>query len=75
MQCGAKTRSGGSCAKSALANKARCRLHGGLSLSGKDHPQYIHGKRSKEYIARGRKARERLRELINLGRSIGVFID
>lgn len=31
ITCGAKTRSGGSCHKSPLAGKNRCRLHGGLS--------------------------------------------
>lgn len=43
MNCGAKTRSGNPCQKPPLLGKARCRLHGGMSLSGKDHPNYKHG--------------------------------
>ena len=48
MSCGAKTRSGNPCQKSPLQGKARCRLHGGLSLAGKDHPNYQHGLCTKE---------------------------
>ena len=48
MSCGAKTRSGNPCQKSPLQGKARCRLHGGLSLAGKDHPNYQHGHCTKE---------------------------
>ena len=33
--CGAKTRSGGLCAKFPIAGKRRCRLHGGLSTGPK----------------------------------------
>ena len=33
--CGAKTRAGGRCAKSPVAGKNRCRLHGGLSTGPK----------------------------------------
>lgn len=43
MNCGAKTRSGFACQKPPLKGKKRCRLHGGMSLSGKDHPNYKHG--------------------------------
>ena len=43
MNCGAKTRSGYPCQKPSLQGKARCRLHGGMSLSGKDHPNFKHG--------------------------------
>jgi len=43
MTCGAKTRSGKPCQKPPLLGKKRCRLHGGMSLSGKDHPNYKHG--------------------------------
>lgn len=47
MICGAKTRLGSPCQKSPLQGKYRCRLHGGLSLSGKDHPNYKHGRCTK----------------------------
>ena len=43
VNCGAKTRSGFACQKPPLKGKKRCRLHGGMSLSGKDHPNYKHG--------------------------------
>ena len=43
MNCGAKTRSGYPCQKPSLQGKARCRLHGGMSLLGKDHWNYQHG--------------------------------
>ena len=33
--CGAKTRSGGLCAKFPIAGKRRCRLHGGMSTGPK----------------------------------------
>lgn len=41
--CGAKTRTGGRCKQPAMAN-GKCRLHGGRSLSGKQHGRYKHGK-------------------------------
>lgn len=44
--CGAKTRSGGSCRQPAMAN-GRCKMHGGLSLSGADHPGFKTGRYSK----------------------------
>ena len=43
-RCGAKTRKGTPCQCPALFGKNRCRLHGGLSLSGKDHPNYKTGR-------------------------------
>jgi glucans biosynthesis protein len=73
MFCGAKTRNNGTCKRSPLAGKTRCRLHGGASLSGKDHPNWKHGERSKEVIARSQVTRERIRELVYLGRLIGLF--
>ena len=48
MTCGAKTRSGKPCQKPPLLGRKRCRLHGGMSLSGKDHPNYKHGHCTKE---------------------------
>jgi len=46
--CGAKTRSGAACKNSPVAGKKRCRMHGGMSPSGKDHWNYQHGFWSKE---------------------------
>ena len=61
--CNAKTRSGGSCQKPPLQGKSRCRLHGGLSLSGKAHPNYTHGKRSKSAIAYTKGCRKKVKDL------------
>jgi len=73
MICGARTRAGGKCQKQALAGKTRCRNHGGASLAGQNHPNYRHGRRSQAVIARHKAARERLRELVYIGRLIGLF--
>ncbi len=63
ITCSAKTRLGGECKKPPLHGKTRCRLHGGLSLSGKGHPNYIHGKRSKSAIAYAKASREQVKAL------------
>ena len=73
MICGARTRAGGKCQKQALVGKARCRNHGACSLAGPNHPNYVHGRRSKQVIARHKAARERIRELVYIGRLIGLF--
>jgi len=76
MKCGAKLRCRDAyCNNPALANKRRCRLHGGVSLAGKDHPNFTHGLRSKEYIVRAKEAREKLGELLYLGRMLGMFVE
>lgn len=49
--CGAKTRSGQPCRTKAMPN-GRCRMHGGESLSGIAHPNFVHGGRSKHLPAR-----------------------
>ena len=71
MSCDAKTRSGNPCQKPPLQGKARCRLHGGMSLSGLDHPNYKHGHSTKAYrkqLAEGNALIEHLEfMLIELG--------
>jgi hypothetical protein len=56
--CLAKTRSGAPCQKNPIANRTRCRLHGGLS-TGPRTPEgkarcvaahWKHGRRSKAYV-------------------------
>lgn len=42
-ECGAKTRSGGPCKTKPMPN-GRCRMHGGKSLSGENHPRWKHGR-------------------------------
>lgn len=51
-KCGAKTRSGGRCRLVAgwgtdHVGEGRCKLHGGASLKGPDHPRWKHGRYSK----------------------------
>jgi hypothetical protein len=46
-RCGAKTRSGGRCQNAPMQLGGRCRMHGGASLRGLDHPRYKHGQYTK----------------------------
>lgn len=46
-RCGAKTRSGAPCQNAPMQLGGRCRMHGGASLRGPEHPRYKHGKYSK----------------------------
>lgn len=59
--CGAKTRSGTPCKNWPMAN-GRCRLHGGMSLSGKQHGRYKHGLYTKEAKAQRRHIAALMRE-------------
>lgn len=45
--CGAKTRSGEPCKRRPCPN-GRCHLHGGVALSGVNHPNFKHGLYTKE---------------------------
>ena len=45
--CGAKTRKGRSCENPPVLGRNRCRMHGGASLRGSNHPNFKHGRRSK----------------------------
>ena len=74
-RCGAKTRSGGSCKKSPLSGKLRCRLHGGLSLGGKDHWNYKHGQCTVEARTHIREGKAHLKALECLARSLGMLTD
>jgi hypothetical protein len=57
--CGAKTRSGTPCRRKPRKN-GRCRLHGGLSRAGFAHPNYKHGRYSKDPLASFEAKREAL---------------
>jgi len=67
--CGAKTRSGRSCTRFPIRNKARCRLHGGLSTGpktaeGKERiaaAHRKHGRRSKNFVKMRKKIWAELR--------------
>ena len=63
MLCGAKLRGRDAhCQKHGMAN-GRCRLHGGLSLKGKDHWNWQHGKCTKEQRERNAQTSTELKEL------------
>ena len=67
--CGAKTRKGGRCRQPAMKN-GRCRLHGGKSLSGKQHGRYKHGRYTRAAIEEQRQLNRLLREVTALLRQI-----
>ena len=46
-RCGAKTRNGGRCQNMPRQLGGRCRMYGGNSLRGPDHPRYKDGRYSK----------------------------
>ena len=73
MLCGAKNRAGSPCKKHSLDGKTRCRLHGGLSLSGKQHWNYQHGQCTKAIRKKIREGRDQLRMLVAVGNLIGIF--
>jgi len=75
VRCSAKTRSGKPCQKPPLLGKARCRLHGGLSPSGKDHWNYKHGECSKEVRELRRTQRAQVNMLEYLARSLGMLTE
>jgi hypothetical protein len=51
-RCGAKTRSGEPCKNAKMHPAGRCRMHGGKSYRGVASPRYVHGRYSKELLAR-----------------------
>ncbi len=46
-RCEARTRQGGRCQNLPMHLGGRCRMHGGASLRGEQHPRYTHGRYSK----------------------------
>lgn len=50
--CGAKTRSGATCKNPPVRGMERCRMHGGLSKSGRESATFKHGRYSKHAPAR-----------------------
>lgn len=77
-RCGAKTRSGAPCKAPAMHDRARCRMHGGLSCG----PTSIEGKqriaaakfKSGKYTIEQKRARSlRARELKTLNSEIGLI--
>ncbi|MFM7631361.1 MAG: HGGxSTG domain-containing protein [Alphaproteobacteria bacterium] len=62
-RCGARTRSGQPCQSPAMKN-GRCRMHGGTSLSGRNHGRYRHGLHTQSAKAN----RAHIRDLIHSAR-------
>ena len=60
-RCLARTRRGTPCQNAGMPN-GRCRMHGGKSLSGREHGRYRHGLYTKEAIADRRELNALLRE-------------
>jgi hypothetical protein len=73
MICGSKTRTGSLCQKPPLEGKKRCRLHGGMSLSGKAHPNYRHGNCSIESRSENSEASAYIKQLKQLAILLGMF--
>jgi glucans biosynthesis protein len=78
-ECGAKTRSGGTCRLPPVAGRTRCRLHGGASLAGVAHPGFKTGKRSRylkelpKELKRGYRAALADPELAGLGEELALL--
>ena len=53
-RCGAQLRGqpGVHCRKFPIEGRTRCRLHGGKSPTGYDHPSFVHGRRSRYRLRR-----------------------
>ena len=73
MKCNAKTRSGTLCQKPPLQGKSRCRLHGGMSPSGKQHWNYKHGESTNAVREKNRLTREEIKALIQMAEMLGLF--
>lgn len=50
--CNATNRQGERCGALAVKGRTKCRHHGGKSLQGASHPNYKHGRYSKDPIER-----------------------
>ncbi len=73
MKCNAKTRSGYPCKRFPVSAKTRCRLHGGLSLSGENHWNYKHGNCTKIAREKVKQANAELRYLEALMSQLGMI--
>ncbi len=73
MKCNAKTRSGYPCKRFPVSAKTRCRLHGGLSLSGENHWNYKHGNCTKIAREKVKQANAELRYLEALMIQLGMI--
>lgn len=79
LQCKAMCRRNGKrCQNFKAWGQTVCRYHGARPpesiLRGANHPQYRHGKETKEARAERHAASKRLHELVDLGNAIGMFL-
>lgn len=70
--CGAINRAGLPCQKSPSSGRTRCRLHGGASLLGENHPNYQHGHCSKAWRQKSVELTARVRMLRVLAENLGM---
>ena len=73
MKCHARTRSGYPCKRFPVASRSRCRLHGGLSLSGEKHWNYKHGRCTKASREKVKEVNSELRYLEALMIQLGMI--
>ena len=75
MSCGAMTRDGVPCKNAPLIGGSgqRCKYHGGMSLSGSSHPNWKHGKCTKEARKRSKATTAELRFLKKLAIQLGMI--
>jgi len=75
MLCGARTRSGMTCKNAPLLGGAgqRCKFHGGMSLTGAAHPNWKHGRCTKEARLRSKATTAELRLLKLLAIELGMI--
>ncbi len=77
-QCSARNRTTGNrCKNPAAFNCSSCRYHGARRQNtiktGKHHPNYLHGQRTKKSIEEYRTKMLELDEVENIARSVGVL--
>jgi hypothetical protein len=58
-----------------LSGRARCRLHGGASLSGENHWNFRHGRCTKDERQRAKKTRYELKALEALMYKLGMIAE
>ena len=75
MLCGAKTRLGSPCRNPPLIGGAgqKCKFHGGMSLTGAAHPNWRHGKCTKDARLRSKATTAELRFLKLLAIELGMI--
>ena len=75
QRCEAIARSGVQCKNPAVTGRKRCRSHGGKAgaPTGERNGNYRHGEFTKEGLEQHRQHRARMKELIRLGKLLGMW--